>query len=675
MGAIMSKSIELSLDQKNIVKKALGHRYCAIRGAAGSGKTLIAMTLAQSLYEKPNLELHDLLHDVPPVTVVAYNKSLANYLRLQFENEAVNISLVHDLLLRFVVQNGHRVQLGDLRKECIQERNMGQEISRYELMDAMSFIFKNGYTNFESYVEKAQGDYTLEQLKVIYDATMFYRSYMKVRQLIDYDDIANKVIEISKQKDIKPVTLHLIVDEVQDLAPSFIQALNLITKLNCYYVGDITQSLYPSDFDWATSLPKDTKVIAIDTNFRNSKQIFEAANSILRYETYLNENTKEKYSGDVVETKKEGHRPQVFFCQDSDTQFIHVHLKIQEIRKLYPLDSICIGYRKRTSEIAEFINNLEISGIHFQDIKDAMNYTDQSHLMSTLHSMKGLEFDHVILIGMNEEVFFEYGDANESLERRLMYVAMTRAKKSLSLFSSNDQPVRFIAEISAEKIIPIALNISSYEYAYRQHSKKIEEAKETLRIEHEKEVDKFVALESQIDTSRKREPKDTLEKLYKDLDSARQRVVALENRVRYFEQANQVVNTILDKDAPTVSKPKSKKILLLGGCHLKASDRSKLLDELEMDPHCIEHIEYADMTNFDITKLKHSTAYMAILVGSVPHSSKGKGDKSSLTQYLKHNQASYPYVYINYANRNLDAFTKSSLMKALSLVKFHTLTV
>jgi len=63
--------------------------------------------------------------------------------------------------------------------------------------------------------------------------------------------------------------------------------------------------------------------------------------------------------------------------------------------------------------------------------------TDECATLSTVHSVKGLEFDVVFVTGLEENVFpsqsFNKSSAEIEEERRVMYVAMTRARKRLYL--------------------------------------------------------------------------------------------------------------------------------------------------------------------------------------------------------------------------------------------------
>lgn len=102
-------------------------------------------------------------------------------------------------------------------------------------------------------------------------------------------------------------------------------------------------------------------------------------------------------------------------------------------------------------------------------VSDADDYDERAPVsLMTLHSAKGLEFDHVFLVGMEEGLFphsRSQGSPEElEEERRLCYVGMTRAKDTLTLTRAlyrriygNDllesaMPSRFLNEIPGELI-------------------------------------------------------------------------------------------------------------------------------------------------------------------------------------------------------------------------------
>jgi DNA helicase-2/ATP-dependent DNA helicase PcrA len=94
--------------------------------------------------------------------------------------------------------------------------------------------------------------------------------------------------------------------------------------------------------------------------------------------------------------------------------------------------------------------------------------------LMTIHSAKGLEFKHVCIVGMEEELFPSHMSVNDPKdleeERRLFYVALTRAGESISLSYADSRykwgilsqcnPSRFISEIS-EKYLEFPVSFSS----------------------------------------------------------------------------------------------------------------------------------------------------------------------------------------------------------------------
>jgi DNA helicase II / ATP-dependent DNA helicase PcrA len=117
---------------------------------------------------------------------------------------------------------------------------------------------------------------------------------------------------------------------------------------------------------------------------------------------------------------------------------------------------------ERGETLADFLDRAAL-------VSDADNFDeDASITLMTLHSAKGLEFDHVFLTGLEEGIFphSRSQNDNEELEeeRRLCYVGMTRAKQTLTLTRavyrrmygserlSGSMPSRFLQEVPAELI-------------------------------------------------------------------------------------------------------------------------------------------------------------------------------------------------------------------------------
>ena len=97
---------------------------------------------------------------------------------------------------------------------------------------------------------------------------------------------------------------------------------------------------------------------------------------------------------------------------------------------------------------------------------DSQSDSDNCVTMMTMHAAKGLEFPHVYVVGMEDGLFpgnRAMGDAEEmEEERRLCYVAMTRAKETLTLTNARQRmlfgrtapamPSRFLKEIPEENM-------------------------------------------------------------------------------------------------------------------------------------------------------------------------------------------------------------------------------
>ncbi len=133
------------------------------------------------------------------------------------------------------------------------------------------------------------------------------------------------------------------------------------------------------------------------------------------------------------------------------------------LENIAELKSSMINYENESDDptLEGFLEEIAL----FTDI-DKYDPNADSVALMTVHSAKGLEFDYVFVAGMEENVFpsARSSDSPEDLEeeRRLAYVAMTRAKRKLWLLHSSarmlygrtavNRPSRFLAEIPEDVV-------------------------------------------------------------------------------------------------------------------------------------------------------------------------------------------------------------------------------
>lgn len=118
---------------------------------------------------------------------------------------------------------------------------------------------------------------------------------------------------------------------------------------------------------------------------------------------------------------------------------------------------------------------------------DGMDEAGNSVTIATVHSVKGLEFKYVFIIGLEEKIFpisraFDSIDEMEE-ERRLMYVAITRAKENLMLTNCKtrflygkrdyERPSRFLREINLapaeENVMPTYQTYQPKKFNFKEY--------------------------------------------------------------------------------------------------------------------------------------------------------------------------------------------------------------
>lgn len=187
---------------------------------------------------------------------------------------------------------------------------------------------------------------------------------------------------------------------------------------------------------------------------------FRSAGNIMSFRDMINDLIKEKDKIKVSELIKKTLKDSGY-----EDMLNSEGTKETEIRfdNLMEFIGVAIEFENENAEnsLGDFLDSIAL----VSDVDNLDESTDAVTLM-TMHSAKGLEFDNVFLVGMEEGLFPSKRSIEEDVqteeERRLCYVAITRAKKHLFITNTKKRtlygsttystPSRFIDEIP-EKLL------------------------------------------------------------------------------------------------------------------------------------------------------------------------------------------------------------------------------
>ena len=282
-----------------------------------------------------------------------------------------------------------------------------------------------------------------------------FEKYCVQRSYLDFNDILLKLMEVLRDDPVVLSTLrekftHIMVDEYQDvntLQVNMVDAL-LTPKTNLFCVGDDWQSIYGwrgSEVEHIVRFKEhypEATILPFTTNYRSDSTIVEASNALIA-------NNKLKLEKQVVSSKPAGKKIQVYAAKREDED--GVERVVQSIRELYdkgfPKEEVLILYRRSKSWFP-YRDRLREEGLPVN--------------AKTVHAAKGMEARVVFIIGLTANYFPNVWEADRIFqlikkddvkkmmeeERRLFYVAVTRAKEALYLITEVGNESRFIEELS-----------------------------------------------------------------------------------------------------------------------------------------------------------------------------------------------------------------------------------
>ncbi|NOS57419.1 MAG: UvrD-helicase domain-containing protein [Cyclobacteriaceae bacterium] len=292
-----------------------------------------------------------------------------------------------------------------------------------------------------------------------------YEMLKRKNSVIDFNDLLSLVLDLfDRDESIRAYYREkykcILVDEFQDVNPAQVQLVKYLfsesTDLFC--VGDDWQSIYGfrgSDVNYIINFSHhfpESKVVKLKYNFRSSENIVRVGNEVIR-------NNKNKIEKEVLSLKKSDQKVILFksnsefdtlgFIQEKITH----HLGLE--KGLVSKDIMILG--RRRDHFAPLQEPLKNTGVRF----------------STIHKAKGLEAKIVFVTGLkhgpggfpdtwlSDSIYQVLKKTDKDIlleeERRLFYVAVTRAKDYLYLISENGNQSQFIDELPdsfVDEVVP-----------------------------------------------------------------------------------------------------------------------------------------------------------------------------------------------------------------------------
>ena len=218
---------------------------------------------------------------------------------------------------------------------------------------------------------------------------------------------------------------HIVVDEAQDVSPLEVILLQKHSANGSFTImGDIRQRLLPyrGIRDWrdlsGLFRVDDTSNCDSNTSYRSTEQITAFANKVLR-----------QILGSATPANtfpRQGEEPQPIPAADLPTMLRNIAL---DVRRLQEKGAATIGVLTRSAQDAAAISDfLKRQGGTNTQLLKAADVVTGGLTVTPILLTKGLEFDAVVLAGINRENF-----TGSDFDTRLLYLGCTRAKHWLHL--------------------------------------------------------------------------------------------------------------------------------------------------------------------------------------------------------------------------------------------------
>jgi len=365
-----------------------------------------------------------------------------------YSYERMEGNLTEKLLIKL---QDHDVKIVPISQDQIftQLNEMGIIQPIYGLLATFLNLYKSStldlYTLRVKSRESENPNRSITFLEVFTRIEKAYEEYLRDNNEIDFNDMIKKATEYLVSEQVVTNFKYVLVDEFQDISQSRNQLLSVLVNQNpnckLFCVGDDWQSIYRftgSDLNIMTNFeeyyPYSLR-LSLDETFRFNNQLSELSTKfILQNPIQITKQLKSRTSSDNPAVT-------VVHADDPKEELTKLLTKLNEEKgSVYILGR----YNRDNPYIKKYYGNLVIE-------------------FHTAHKSKGTQTDYSIIslqagkMGFPCEivddpvlnlVLSKQDTYSNSEERRLFYVALTRAKKHVYLISNKNNPSDFIKELT-----------------------------------------------------------------------------------------------------------------------------------------------------------------------------------------------------------------------------------
>lgn len=248
----------------------------------------------------------------------------------------------------------------------------------------------------------------------------------------------------------KPVFDYVIIDEAQDLSVAqlkFVAALGANRPNGLFFAGDLGQRIFEQPYSWkALGVDIRGRASTLKVNYRTSHQIRTQADRLLDKEITDVDGNKEDRRGTISAFNGPAPTIQRFTSASEEQSAIAAWLK-KEIELGSVPHSLGIFVRS-IDELSRAKAAATEAGFEYAVLDDNMFQGTNRIAISTMHLAKGLEFQSVAVMALDEDIIpsakriaslADQSDIEDAFntERHLLYVACTRARDRLYLTATN----------------------------------------------------------------------------------------------------------------------------------------------------------------------------------------------------------------------------------------------